>query len=318
MKNKILSILKQNNNYVSGEDMSRSLGISRAAVWKHINNLKKDGYKIVSVTRKGYMLLSVPDIITSERIYPFLNTRFIARNIRCFDEINSTNEAAKAEHNSPDGTVFISDVQTAGKGRLGRSWISPRGTGIWMSLLLKPDIPLTDISQLTLIAGIAVCRAIGGASKIKWPNDIVIGTKKVCGILTEMSAETDRINYIVCGIGINVNTKEFPAELSDKATSILIETGNMTDRCSLIAKVMNEIEPLYEKFIANGFSPLADEYKKNCVTLGREVKVTYRGKDIIGKAIDISSTGGLILDTTDGRIEITSGEVSVRGIYGYI
>lgn len=318
MKTKILDILKNSNDYISGEDMSKSLGISRAAVWKHINSLKKDGYEIISVTRRGYQLRSEPDIITPEKIYPYLNTRFIARNIKCYDEINSTNEAAKSENSCPDGTLFISDIQTAGKGRLGRSWLSPRGTGIWMSILLKPDIPLMDVSRLTLIAGIALCRAIGGEAKIKWPNDIVIGTKKVCGILTEMSAETDRINFVVCGIGINVNTKNFPDELKDKATSILIETDNKTDRCYLISKVVNELEPLYDEFIKNGFSSLADEYKKSCVTLGREVKVIYRGKEINGKAIDIGSTGGLVLDTSDGRIEITSGEVSVRGIYGYI
>lgn len=318
MKTRILEILKSSNDYISGEDMSRSLGISRAAVWKHINSLKKDGYEIISVTRKGYLLRSEPDNIMPERIYPYLNTRFIARNIKYFDKINSTNEAAKSEHSSPDGTVFISEIQTAGKGRLGRSWSSPRGTGIWMSVLLKPDIPLADVSQLTLITGIALCRAIGGEAKIKWPNDIVIGTKKVCGILTEMSAETDRINYIVCGIGINVNTQEFPDELADKATSILIETGSETDRCSLIAKVMNELEPLYEEFIEHGFSSVADEYKKNCITLGREVKVIYRGKEIFGKAADIDDNGSLIAETSDGIITVNSGEVSVRGIYGYI
>ncbi|MBQ3425957.1 MAG: biotin--[Clostridia bacterium] len=318
MKDKILNILKKNGDYISGEDMSRTLGISRAAIWKHINNLKKDGYDIISVTRKGYMLRSAPDVITPDKIYPYLNTRFMARNIKCYKETDSTNEAAKSDYSCPDGTVFISEVQTAGKGRLGRSWLSPRGSGIWMTVLLKPEIPPMDVSQLTLISGIALCRAIGGKSKIKWPNDIVIGAKKVCGILTEMSAEADRINYVVCGIGINVNTKEFPAELSDKATSILIETGNKTDRCNLIAKVMNEFEPLYNKYIQHGFSSLVDEYKKNCVTLGKEVKVIYRRKEIKGKAIDISSTGGLIIDTAEGILNITSGEVSVRGLYGYI
>ena len=318
MKNKIISILRSENDYISGERISKKLGISRTAVWKHIKNLKNNGYEIISFTKKGYKLISEPDNISPNKIKAYLNTSFVAQNIIYNDEVLSTNDEAKKNADMPDGSLFIADVQTAGKGRLGRSWVSPRGTGIWMSLLLKPDIPLSDISQLTLIAGIAVSRAIGDSTMIKWPNDIVIGTKKVCGILTEMSAETDKINYVVCGIGINVNTHDFPAELMDKASSILIETEQNTDRCYLIARVMNEFEPLYKKFITDGFSPFRDDYKKSCITLGRDIKVSYHGKELIGNAVDIDNNGGLIIDTGSKKVTVTSGEVSVRGIYGYI
>lgn len=318
MRNKILDLLKNSDSYISGEEMSNKLGISRAAIWKHIKKLRSDGYEIVSVTNKGYSLKNTPDILTAGEIEAGLSTSFTARSIVCMKETDSTNEEAKRSSQKPDGTLFIADVQTSGKGRLGRSWESPPGAGIWMSLLLKPDIPPTEISQITLIAGIAVCRALDNGSMIKWPNDIVIGSKKVCGILTEMSAEIERVNYVVCGMGINVNTSEFPEELHDKATSLYIETGDVYNRSELTARIMNEFEPLYTKFLNEGFSPLLDEYRSSCVTLGKEIYVIYRKETLTGRAVDISPDGGLIVDTDNGRINVTSGEVSVRGIYGYI
>ena len=318
MRNKILEILQSTNEYISGEDLSRRLGISRAGIWKHMKKLKSEGYEIVSVTNKGYHLSATPDAISSDAVSAQLNTRFIARNILCLNETDSTNEEAKRNSKMPDGTLFVSDIQTTGKGRLGRSWSSPRGTGIWMSLLLKPDIALAEAAQITLIAGIAVCRAVGHGAKIKWPNDIVIGSRKVCGILTEMSAEIDRINYVICGIGINVNTTSFPEDLKDKATSLLIETNLKTPRAELTAAVMNEFEPLYDVFIKKGFGALRDQYRRECITLDRDIQVIYRRETVTGRAVDIDSDGGLVVKTDSGTITVTSGEVSVRGIYGYI
>ncbi|MGN1116263.1 MAG: biotin--[acetyl-CoA-carboxylase] ligase [Candidatus Ornithomonoglobus sp.] len=318
MRNKILNILKIAESYISGEEMSRALGISRAAVWKHIKKLKDEGYDILSVTNKGYKLRNIPDILSEASISSGLNTEFTARNIRYMPVIDSTNEEAKRCSAMPDGSLFIADVQSAGKGRLGRSWESPKGLGVWMSLLLKPDIPPQDISQITLIAGIAICRVLGNGSGIKWPNDIVIGSRKVCGILTEMSAEIDRVNYVICGIGINVNTVEFPAELQDKATSLFIETGKAYSRSELVSAIMNEFEPLYKIFQKEGFSPLLEEYRNSCITIGREIRVIYRKETLIGKAVDIAPDGGLIVETENGRVNVTSGDVSVRGIYGYI
>ena len=317
MKQRILDILKNADDFVSGEDISNKTGISRAAVWKHIKSLKNKGYEIDSVTNRGYRLVSSPDLITAEGITQNLNTEFIGRRLFIYDETDSTNERAKAS-GEIEGSVFIAEVQNHGKGSRGRGWVSPRGTGIWHSILLKPDIPPSEVSQITLVAGLAVCKAIGMDAKIKWPNDIVIGTKKVCGILTEMSAETDMVHYVVCGIGINVNTEKFDAEIKHRATSMYIESGDKQIRNDIIARELNYFEYYYKKFLEGGLGAILDEYKENCVTIGRDVTVIYKKENVTGKAVDIDENGALVVETADGTIRVTSGEVSVRGIYGYI
>ena len=317
MKQRILDILKNADDFVSGEDISNKTGISRAAVWKHIKSLKNKGYEIDSVTNRGYRLVSSPDLITAEGITQNLNTEFIGRRLFIYDETDSTNERAKAS-GEIEGSVFIAEVQNHGKGSRGRGWVSPRGTGIWHSILLKPDIPPSEVSQITLVAGLAVCKAIGMDAKIKWPNDIVIGTKKVCGILTEMSAETDMVHYVVCGIGINVNTEKFDAEIKHRATSMYIESGDKQIRNDIIARELNYFEYYYKKFLEGGLCAILDEYKENCVTIGRDVTVIYKKENVTGKAADIDENGALVVETADGTIRVTSGEVSVRGIYGYI
>lgn len=318
MKQKILNILKSADGYVSGEKISNELGISRAAVWKHIKKFKSDGYEIESVTNKGYRLVSSPDTITEIGIKALLNTKFIGRNIFYYDETDTTNERAKANNAAPDGSLFIAEVQTSGKGSRGRGWVSPRGTGIWHSILLKPDISLSEVSQITLVAGLAVCKAVGLNAQIKWPNDIVINGKKICGILTEMSAEIDMVNYVVCGIGVNVNTESFDSDISLRATSMYIESGEKYCRNELIARISNEFEYYYTRFLNNGLGAVLDEYKNYCVTLGREVNVIFKKETVSGKAVDVDENGNLVVETDHGIIHVTSGEVSVRGIYGYI
>lgn len=318
MKNKILDILKDANGYISGEKISEQLGISRAAVWKHIKKFKQDGYEIESVTNKGYRLVSSPDIITEHSIKQGLNTEFIGRNIFIYDKTDTTNERAKSNSDAPDGSLFIAEVQTNGKGSRGRGWTSPKGTGIWHSILLKPDISPMEVSQITLVAGLAVCKAVGLNSMIKWPNDVVIGGKKICGILTEMSAEINMVNYVVCGIGINVNMEAFCEELADKATSMYIESGRKYTRNEIISTLMNEFEYFYKKFLNEGLQSLLDEYKKHCITLGRNVNVIFKKENVTGRAIDVDENGALIVETENGKIAVTSGEVSVRGIYGYV
>ena len=318
MKQKILDILKSTDGYVSGERISEQLNISRAAVWKHIKKFKEDGYEIESVTNKGYRLISSPDIITESCIKSGLNTEFIGQKLFIYDETDTTNERAKANSDAPEGSVFSAEVQTHGKGSRGRGWVSPRGTGIWHTILLKPDISPLEVSQITLVAGLAVCKAIGLDSKIKWPNDIVIGGKKVCGILTEMSAEMDMVNYVVCGIGINVNTESFDKEIEHRATSMYIESGVKYRRDEIIARLMNEFEYYYKKFLNDGLSAILDEYKKYCVTIGRDVSVIFKKETVTGKAVDVDENGALVVETANGIIRVTSGEVSVRGIYVYI
>ena len=300
MKEEILDILKNADGYISGERISEMLNVSRTAIWKHIKSLRESGYKIESVTNKGYRLISSPDIL------------FI------YDETDTTNNRAKESNTSPDGSVFIAEMQTHGKGSRGRGWTSPRGIGIWHSILLKPEISPLEVSQITLVAGLAVCKAIGLNSMIKWPNDIVINGKKICGILTEMSAEINMVNYVVCGIGVNVNTESFDDDIADKATSMFIESGHKYVRNELIAKLLNEFEYYYKKFLDGGLSAILDEYKKCCVTLGREVNVIFKNETVHGTAVDVDENGSLAVQTENGIIHVTSGEVSVRGIYGYI
>lgn len=318
MKNKILNILQSAGGYVSGEKISDELNISRAAVWKHIKSLKDNGYGIESVTNKGYRLASSPDILTEYTIKNGLNTKFIGQNVFVYSETDSTNNRAKAEHTAPDGSLFIAEIQNHGKGRLGRGWEAPSGVGIWMSLLLKPELSPSDITQITLIAGLAVCRGLGYNAKIKWPNDIVIGSKKVCGILAEMSAEINMVNFVVCGIGINVNIPSFDGELANKATSILIETGEKHNRAQIVQRVLTEFEILYTDFLQNGLKNILSEYKNLCVTLNREVQVVYKHETITATAVDIDENGSLVIEKNGERITVNSGEVSVRGIYGYI
>ena len=304
-------MLQSAGGYISGERISDELGISRAAIWKHIKKFKSDGYEIESVTNKGYRLVSSPDIITEASIKNGLTTKFIGQNVFVYSETDSTNNRAKENHTSPDGSLFIAEAQNHGKGRLGRGWDAPAGVGIWMSLLLKPNLAPSEVTQITLIAGLAVCRALGHGAKIKWPNDIVIGSKKVCGILAEMSAEINMVNYVVCGIGINVNIPSFDGELSKKATSLLIETGETHTRAQIVQRVLTEFEILYTDFLENGLKNILPEYKPLCVTLNRDVQVVYKHETIIAKAVDIDENGSLIVEKDGERITVSSGEVSV-------
>ncbi len=329
MKSKILEELKTNSGQsVSGEEISRRLGISRTAVWKHISRLRSEGYSIESQTNSGYRLVGSPDLLSPGELEPLLHTNFIGRNIIYFDCIASTNTYAKKAAEEPfvEGTVVIADEQTAGRGRLGRQWISTKGKGIWMSIMLKPDILPADAPKLTIAAAYAVSKALWSCcqleARIKWPNDIVTGGKKLCGILTEMSAEADEIKSVIVGIGINANLEheDFGPEVSSIATSISLEKGSAVSRKALVASVINEFEEVYEVFAREGsIKPLLDEYKSKSAVLGKEIRVISKKEEIIGLAVDISEEGYLVVKLGDGTIrEIMSGEVSVRGLCGYI
>lgn len=328
MKDSILKLFKESNDtFISGEKISKELGVSRAAIWKYINQLKAEGYCFESSSKKGYLLVSSPDILTAEEITDKLQTTFIGRNLKHFDTIDSTNIKAKelAGLGEKDGTVIISEEQTSGRGRLGRHWISPKYKGIWMSIILKPEINPMYASRVTLIAAAAVYRAAlqsGIKTLIKWPNDIVINNKKVCGILTEMSAELNKIHYLVIGLGINVNTEEtdFPDELKTTATSLRISKGIVIDRKTLVADILNNFELLYNEFIKeHSIRTSIQICRENSVLLGKEVRIINGSMEIKAKALDINDEGELIIEHKDGKIEVIfSGEVSMRGLYGYI
>lgn len=237
-------------------------------------------------------------------------------NIIFYDCVDSTNLEAKRNSQMEDRTVFTAVTQTGGRGRLGRKWFSDEN-GLWMSVLLKPDISPAQCSFVTLVAGLAVCGVIEN-SGIKWPNDIVLGSKKVCGILTEMSSSAEKLNYIVCGIGINLNNESFPDELSNIATSLYLETGGKTDREMFLNRFLSEFEFYYSRFVENGFSCLADEYRKKCITLGKDVTIIRGDNSYPAIAVDINENGELIVETENGTETVLSGEVSVRGIFGYV
>lgn len=321
LKEKILDCLRAHSGYVSGEELSERLGVSRTAVWKNIKTLRAGGYGIESVTNRGYRLTSCPDVITPEEITPGLDTKVIGKSIFCFDQIDSTNEEAKrrAVSDAPDGSLFVADQQLGGKGRLGRAWASPAGTGLWFSILLRAGMLPARVTGLTLLAGLAVCRAVraftGCEARIKWPNDIVIGSKKVCGILTELSAEIDRVNYVVVGIGVNVNTPSFPEELRKKATSLLLETGAPVSRTGLLREILRRFEEILAQEKRDG-AALLEEYRRRCVSLNRKVGFTREGRALEGVATGIASGGELIVSCEGKEILVSSGEVTVQGIYG--
>lgn len=324
MQDAILEILLQNSGYISGAAIGEMLQVSRAAVWKEIQALRKAGYQIDSVTNKGYRLCSCPDILSAAEIKAGLSTRVLGNTIRLYNTTDSTNNAAKRESDLPDGTLFLAEEQTGGRGRRGNTWESFSGGGIWMSLLLKPNIAPANVAGLTLAAGLAVCTALNAQlppdkrAWIKWPNDIVINGKKVVGILTELSAEVDAVNYVVLGIGINVNTPPFTGVLAAKATSLLAETGEQQNRVPLIRNILSALEPVYFAYLENGFPALRTEYCKNCITLGKTVKIEKSGESFLAQAVDLGDTGALVIEKDGKQDVVQSGEVSVRGIYGYI
>ncbi|WP_455721534.1 biotin--[acetyl-CoA-carboxylase] ligase [Agathobacter sp.] len=326
MKEEILRLLREADGYVSGQELCNRFGVSRTAVWKAINQLKDAGYEIEAQQNKGYHIKSAPDVMNEPEIKSILKTKWAGQEMMYFDTIDSTNTKAQelAEKGYPSGTLVVADQQVSGKGRRGRGWVSPSGTGIFMTLMIKPDINPNNASMLTLVAALAVAKAIKDVTqedaKIKWPNDIVVNGKKVCGILTEMSAQFDYINHIVIGIGINVHNESFPEEISSVASSLMIEAGGKKfRRAEIIARTMLHFEKYYEIFLqTEDLSKLVGEYDELLVNKNKSVKVLDPKEPFEGKAMGITPKGELIVDTWESRKLVSSGEVSVRGIYGYV
>ena len=326
MKGEILKLLKETDGYVSGQELCRRFGVSRTAVWKVINQLKEEGYEIEAVRNRGYALKGAGDVLSEAGLLSCLKTERAGGRTVYFDATDSTNIQARrlAEAHAPHGTLVVSDRQDGGKGRRGRSWASPSGVGIWMSLILRPEIAPSSASMLTLAAALAVREGIqeetGLSPLIKWPNDLVLNGKKICGILTEMSTELMEIQYVITGIGINVNQREFPPEIRDTATSLSLEAGRSFRRSSLIAAILKAFEKDYEAFLKTGdLSLLLEEYNACLVNRGKEVCILDPSGEYRAVAEGIDENGSLLVTLPDGtRREIISGEVSVRGIYGYV
>lgn len=340
MKYRVLQRLREGSpDYVSGEALSNELNVSRTAVWKYINELKSEGYIIASSSRKGYRLDDSADVVNADEIRYNLSTKMLGREIHYFSSIDSTNTYAKkiANDGCSDGTAVIADIQSSGRGRLGRAWSSPGGKGIWMSVVLRPLISPADVQVITLAASIAVVKAVrrttGIVAGIKWPNDIILGGRKVCGILTEMSCEMDRINFIVIGIGLNVNQElyDFPEELREMAVSLKMHSSegpagegkdNMKinhKRSGIIRAIFEELEQVYKEINKKESSRILEEWKSFSVTIGREICISSADESFTGTAVGITHEGKLIIRSNGGITrEISSGEVSVRGMLGYI
>lgn len=330
-KTKILKLLRSQEGYLSGQELCNRLGISRTAVWKYMKQLKEEGYQIQAVQNKGYCLTDVPDVLGESEIKSRLTTRWAGQEVCFYPEVDSTNTQAKrlAEEGVPSGTLVVTDCQTKGKGRRGRTWESPKDSSVYMSLLMRPKIQPQRASMLTLVMGLSVTQAIqklldrengDHTVQIKWPNDVVLNKKKLVGILTEMNAQIDYIEYLVIGVGINANIKEFPQELQDKATSLYAELGHPVNRGALIADILLEFEKNYEIFEkTQDLSGLLEAYQAVSANYQQPVRVLEPGNEYTGIARGINTLGELLVEKEDHTIEkVYSGEVSVRGLYNYV
>ncbi|MDE6985154.1 MAG: biotin--[acetyl-CoA-carboxylase] ligase [Lachnospiraceae bacterium] len=330
MKNEeILKKLRDAGGYVSGQELCEQYGVSRTAVWKAVRQLERDGYVIEAQNNKGYRLVEKDDadVFTKVEIESWLDTAWLGKTLVFHRETGSTNLDAKelAESGQPDGAVVVADMQTAGRGRRGRGWVSPAGRDIYMTLMLRPQCRPEKASVLTLVMALSVLEAVQEVTAkpcgIKWPNDIVVNNKKVCGILTEMSAELDGIHYVVIGAGINVNQEQMAPEIQDKATSLYIEGGERIKRARLPARVLHYFEENYAVFEKDwDFAGLVDKYNSFLVNRGREVRVLDPQGAYDGIARGINEQGELIVArSSDGQTQLVyAGEVSVRGMYGYV
>lgn len=327
MKSEVLCALRSTDGYVSGQQLCEQLGVSRTAIWKAIQSLKEEGYVIDAVSNRGYKVISTPDTISGDEIGSRLQTSRMGRKIYFFESTGSTNQVAKqvGEEGAPDGTLILAEEQTAGRGRSGRKWVTPPRCAIAFSLLLRPTLPPQRISMTTLVMGLAVEQAVRKrydlAVGIKWPNDVVIDGKKICGILTEMSAEMDGVHYIVIGTGINANLTSFPEEIRDVATSLQIQLGHPVDRAALLTQVLEEFETYYGIFEEDGdLRRLQETYNQDLLSRDQKVRVLDPKGEYTGTALGIDKEGQLLVRRDDsGEVtKVWSGEVSVRGIYGYV
>ena len=314
MHNKILDFLKRRQEYLSGEEISSHLKISRQALWKHIEALRNSGYEIIAVPHLGYRLVSVPDRLFPSEIGQGLKTRFMGRKIYYFDSIASTMDMALqlGIKGTPEGTLVLSETQNKGRGRMGRPWSSPKYKGIYMSLVLKPRLLPVQLPILTLLSAVSICEAVremtGLEAKIKWPNDIMMHNKKLGGILTELNAETDAVRFVVIGIGLNVNSDR--KTLVSGATSLKEERGEPTSRISLLQELLGRLEANYLSFQKNGPAVITDKWRQDNVTLGRRVRVAFYRHFLEGQAVDIDSDGALLLRRDSGITQkVTAGDV---------
>ncbi|HEY3856975.1 MAG TPA: biotin--[acetyl-CoA-carboxylase] ligase [Verrucomicrobiae bacterium] len=318
---KILSALRAAPWGVSGADLARNLGITRAGVWGHVEQLRASGYDIEASPHLGYRLVGTPDALHADDLYSRLGeTRVIGKEIKVFRETTSTNDVAArlARGKAVEGTVVFAESQTKGRGRMGRTWLSPTGKGLWFTVLLRPDIPPQQATQLTVAAATAISRAVtmqtGIIPEIKWPNDILIRGKKICGILTEMSAEMDYLKEVLLGIGMDVNldATDFPPSLRKIATSLKIESGQKVNRSELAVAMLRELDRDYERVKNGKFDEITDEWQERCSTLGQQVSIQVGNRVIRGCAEALDDDGALLVRGPNDLLErIIGGDVTL-------
>lgn len=322
MRNEILDYFrKADGNFVSGQQISKDLHVSRTAIWKHINVLKERGYIFESSTRKGYRLIYAPNLLTPLEIDSALHTETFGRHVVYLESTQSTNEEAKkiAREGAEEGTIVVAEEQITGHGRLARGFYSPFAKGIWFSLILRPKFFPMEASKCTLLAAVGVCRGIRrmglADAGIKWPNDILVHGKKLVGILTLMSASMEKIDYIIMGIGINTGIKknEFPEDFREGATSFLNEGINVS-RKDLLAAILGELEKEYSIAQDEGFDKVLDDWRALSVTLGQEVRIIFGDDSYTGKAVDIDREGCLLVNTGSEVKRVIAGDVSIRPV----
>jgi BirA family biotin operon repressor/biotin-[acetyl-CoA-carboxylase] ligase len=306
MRVEVIQYLRESPGYISGEAISRKLNISRSAVWKAIQELRREGYRIIAAPHKGYQLEFSPDKLLVNDIKNGLNTKLIGKEIYCFDVLATTMETAfqfGIDH-AKEGAVICAETQTKGKGRLGRHWASPEGSGLYFSVILRPTLSSTEVSRLTLLSAVAVAEAIrkvtGLDAQIKWPNDILIKGKKVCGILTELNGDIERVRFVVVGIGINVNAAL--NRLPENATSLKAQTGSKVNRIELFREVLRSMDEWYAKLTRDGFDEMIERWKELSFTIGRKIKINDHHVTVEGQAVGLDEYGGLLIKKSDGSI----------------
>jgi BirA family biotin operon repressor/biotin-[acetyl-CoA-carboxylase] ligase len=318
----LIALRKAANGSVSGAELSQQLGISRAAIWARIEELRSLGYDIEASPHQGYRLKSSPDVLHADDLLSRLDqARVIGRDIRVFQETSSTNDVVEklARDGVKEGVVVFAESQTKGRGRLGRKWLSPAGKGLWFSVLLRPDMRPQAATQITVATATALARAIrqqtGLAPEIKWPNDILLKGRKTAGILTELSAELDHIKYVIIGIGVDVNlgAADLPPELRKLATSLKIESGQPVLRAALAAAILRELDADYARICDGKFEAVADEWEEQCCTLGNNVTIHIGDRQLSGRAESLDADGALLLRTQHGHLErIIGGDVTIE------
>jgi BirA family biotin operon repressor/biotin-[acetyl-CoA-carboxylase] ligase len=314
MQERIVQFLKESDGYISGEEISQKLKISRAAIWKHMQELRSQGYEIAAVPHLGYQLVTSPDKLLVHEIQSGLNTKIIGKKVIVLDSVSSTMDEAfrLGMENCPEGTVVCAESQSKGRGRMGRAWSSPKARGLYFSLVLRPKLPLNKLAQLTLMSAVALAEAVEEISSlkplIKWPNDLLLGNQKLAGILTELRAESDQVKFVVVGIGLNINTPSH--QLLSEAVSLKGAAGESFDRARVFQAILRSMEKWYVKLCRHEFPKVMDAWKERSATLKKRVRISEPGGAIEGEAVDLDEDGALLIRKDNGIIvRKTAGDV---------